>query len=134
MRSLLIAHRVPPLRWLAIRVGASLRCSGFISVYNPQSGRICVDNRDVRDVTIESPRKYIGVVPQAPVRFHDTVMYNLRYANLNATDEEIQNACRAAHLHDSIMAFRRVTIKVLESVGHMLEVARSSVLQSLASR
>jgi len=73
--------------------------------YNTQAGSIQIDGNDVKDVTIDSVRRHIGVVPQDTILFNETLMYNLRYANQNATDEEIFAACRAASIHDKIMAF-----------------------------
>lgn len=73
--------------------------------YNAQKGRLLVDGHDVEDLTIDSVRKHIGVVPQDTVLFNETLMYNLKYANQNATDEDVYEACRAASIHDKIMAF-----------------------------
>ncbi|KAM3083677.1 ATP-binding cassette-type vacuolar membrane transporter Hmt1 [Clarireedia jacksonii] len=73
--------------------------------YNTQNGSIQVDGNDIRDITIDSLRHHIGVVPQDTILFNETLMYNLRYANQAATDEDIYNACRAASIHDKIMAF-----------------------------
>ncbi|KAI1335560.1 hypothetical protein F5Y15DRAFT_397732 [Xylariaceae sp. FL0016] len=73
--------------------------------FNCQEGNIKVDGRDVKDVTIDSIRRYIGVVPQDTVLFNDSLMYNLKYANQNATEEEVFEACRAASIHDRIMSF-----------------------------
>ncbi|KAI9733214.1 MAG: hypothetical protein M1818_007332 [Claussenomyces sp. TS43310] len=73
--------------------------------YNFQGGSIQLDGHDVRDVTIKALRSHIGVVPQDTVLFNETLMYNLRYANQDATDEQIFAACRAASIHDKIMAF-----------------------------
>ncbi|KAI1085685.1 hypothetical protein F5B20DRAFT_12784 [Whalleya microplaca] len=73
--------------------------------FNCQEGNIRIDGRDVKDVTIDSIRRYIGVVPQDTILFNDTLMYNLRYANQNATDEDIMAACQAASIHDRIMSF-----------------------------
>ncbi|KAK8129313.1 hypothetical protein PG999_001693 [Apiospora kogelbergensis] len=73
--------------------------------YNPTSGSILVDGRDVQDLTIDSLRQYIGIVPQDCNMFNESLMYNLRYANQNATDEEVFAACRAASIHDRIMDF-----------------------------
>jgi ABC-type transport system involved in Fe-S cluster assembly fused permease/ATPase subunit len=73
--------------------------------YNTQGGSIQVDGNDVKDVTINSLRQHIGVVPQDTVLFNETLMYNLKYANQDATDEEVYAACRAASIHDKIMAF-----------------------------
>ncbi|KFZ14554.1 hypothetical protein V502_06026 [Pseudogymnoascus sp. VKM F-4520 (FW-2644)] len=73
--------------------------------YNEQAGHILLDNHDVQNLTIKSLRSHIGVVPQDTVLFNETIMYNLRYANQNATDEDIFNACRAASIHDKILSF-----------------------------
>lgn len=73
--------------------------------YNPESGHIKVDGKDVEDITIDSLRRYIGVVPQDCNMFNESIMYNLRYANQNATEEEIFAACKAASIHDRIMEF-----------------------------
>ncbi|KIW40662.1 uncharacterized protein PV06_07839 [Exophiala oligosperma] len=73
--------------------------------YNPESGRIMVDGKDVQDVTINSLRKFIGVVPQDCNMFNESIMYNLKYANQNATDEDVFDACKAASIHDRIMEF-----------------------------
>ena len=73
--------------------------------YDSLDGSIRVDNRDVKDITIDSLRRHIGVVPQDTVLFNETLMYNLRYSNPHATDADIYAACRAASIHDKIMAF-----------------------------
>ncbi|RYO85136.1 hypothetical protein DL766_007353 [Monosporascus sp. MC13-8B] len=73
--------------------------------YNCQEGHIRIDGQDVKDVTIDSVRRFIGVVPQDTILFNDTLMYNLRYANQAASDEDIFAACKAASIHDRIMAF-----------------------------
>lgn len=69
------------------------------------NGSIEIDGHDVRELTIDSVRRQMGVVPQHTILFNETLMYNLRYANQNATDEEIFAACRLAHIHDRIMTF-----------------------------
>jgi ATP-binding cassette, subfamily B, vacuolar membrane transporter HMT1/ACLQ len=73
--------------------------------YEPQDGSIQVDGNDIKDITIDSLRQHIGVVPQDTVLFNDTVMYNLKYANQDATDEDVYAACRAASIHDKILGF-----------------------------
>ncbi|KFX93259.1 hypothetical protein V490_04938 [Pseudogymnoascus sp. VKM F-3557] len=73
--------------------------------YNEQAGNILLDNHDVQNLTIKSLRSHIGVVPQDTVLFNETIMYNLRYANQNATDEDIFEACRAASIHEKILSF-----------------------------
>jgi ABC-type transport system involved in Fe-S cluster assembly fused permease/ATPase subunit len=73
--------------------------------YNLSSGSIQIDGEDVRDLTIESVRRHIGVVPQDTVLFNETLIYNLRYAKPDATDQEVYDACRAASIHDKILSF-----------------------------
>jgi ABC-type transport system involved in Fe-S cluster assembly fused permease/ATPase subunit len=73
--------------------------------YNTQDGSIQLDGSDIKDITIDSLRRHIGVVPQDTILFNETLMYNLKYANQSATDEDIFNACRAASIHDKILAF-----------------------------
>ncbi|KAL0931025.1 heavy metal tolerance protein precursor [Colletotrichum truncatum] len=73
--------------------------------YNTTSGSIEIDGRDVKDLTIDSVRKFIGVVPQDTTLFNESLMYNLKYAREGVTDEEVYEACRAASIHDRIMSF-----------------------------
>ncbi|KAL2024486.1 hypothetical protein VTK56DRAFT_8297 [Thermocarpiscus australiensis] len=73
--------------------------------YNCREGSIEIDGKDVKDLTIDSVRRFIGVVPQDTILFNETLMYNLKYANPNATDEDVYDACRAAAIHDRIMSF-----------------------------
>ncbi|KAI1878545.1 uncharacterized protein JN550_000727 [Neoarthrinium moseri] len=73
--------------------------------FNSQEGVIQIDGHDLKDVTIDSVRRQIGVVPQDTVLFNDTLMYNLRYANQDATEQDIYAACRAASIHERIMSF-----------------------------
>lgn len=71
-------------------------------LYDPTSGQICVDGHDLRDVTLHSLAEHIGMVTQETYLFHDTIRMNLLYARPNATQEEIETACRAANIHDFI--------------------------------
>lgn len=73
--------------------------------YNSKRGRILIDGHDVEDITIDSLRQHIGVVPQDTVLFNESLMYNLKYANQDATDEDVFEACRAASIHDKILSF-----------------------------
>ena len=73
--------------------------------YDVTNGSITIDGQDVRDVTLQSLRECIGVVPQDPSLFNDTIMNNVRYSRLDATDNEVFDACKAAAIHDKIMTF-----------------------------
>ncbi|OBS28809.1 hypothetical protein FPOA_02745 [Fusarium poae] len=73
--------------------------------YDVGEGRICIDGQDIRDVDLFSLRDRIGVVPQSPILFDDTIMNNVRYGRITATDEEVYDACKAACIHDKIKGF-----------------------------
>src|SRR5438093_994687 len=65
--------------------------------YDPVSGRVCVDGRDIREVTMRSLREQIAVVPQEPILFGDTIRENIRYGRLDATDAEVEDAAPSAN-------------------------------------
>jgi len=71
-------------------------------IHDVSAGEVRVDGHDVRDYTLESLRDAVGMVMQDPHLFHDTIRNNLRYARLDATDDELVEACRAARIHDLI--------------------------------
>ena len=71
--------------------------------YDPVDGRILINNQDIRDVSLDSLRKAIGVVPQDTVLFHDSIMYNLQYGNFKATQDEIYEAAKKSDIHNAIM-------------------------------
>ena len=74
--------------------------------YDVTSGHISIDGQDIRNVTLASLREHIGVVPQDPTLFNDTIMANVRYAKLEATDDEVMEACKTAAIHEKILTFR----------------------------
>jgi ABC-type multidrug transport system fused ATPase/permease subunit len=70
--------------------------------YDPTVGRVTIDGVDVKRYRIRSLRDKIAIVLQDPVLFAGTIADNLRYGRLDATDEEIEQAARAAHAHEFI--------------------------------
>jgi ATP-binding cassette, subfamily B, bacterial len=72
-------------------------------LYDPTTGRILLDGHDLRDVSLESLSAQIGMVTQETYLFHDSIRTNLLYARLDATQAELEAACRAANIHDFIM-------------------------------
>jgi ATP-binding cassette, subfamily B, heavy metal transporter len=70
--------------------------------YEIKSGRVTIDGQDIRDVTQDSVRAAIGIVPQDTVLFNDTITYNIRYGRIGATDEEVQTAARLAQIEPFI--------------------------------
>ena len=73
-------------------------------LYDPTEGRVAVDGYDLRELTLASLAAQIGVVTQETYLFHDTIRANLLYARPNATEEDLQAACRAANIHDFIVS------------------------------
>ena len=70
--------------------------------YDVSGGQILIDKQDIKDVTLASLRRNIGVVPQDTVLFNDTIEYNIRYGKPDASDEQIRHAAKLAYLHDFI--------------------------------
>lgn len=73
--------------------------------YDVKSGSISIDGQNIQSVTLDSLRNSFGMVPQDPSLFNISLMENLRYARLDATDEEVKEACKAAAIHDKIESF-----------------------------
>ena len=71
--------------------------------YDVSGGRVSIDGEDVRDVTQDSVRAAIGVVPQDTVLFNDTIRYNIGYGKPSASQEEIEQAARLAQVHDFVV-------------------------------
>ncbi|MEM9035430.1 MAG: ABC transporter ATP-binding protein [Actinomycetota bacterium] len=84
--------------------GKSTIASLVTRLYDVDDGAVLVDGADVRSLRQESLRSAIGVVPQDPHLFHDTVAANLRYARPLASNADLEAACRAARIHDVIAA------------------------------
>ncbi|MCL2917989.1 ABCB family ABC transporter ATP-binding protein/permease [Shewanella litorisediminis] len=72
--------------------------------YDVDSGRICIDDTDLRDMTQDSLRKAIAIVPQDTVLFNDSLLENIRYGRPDASDEEVRAVIRHAHLADFVAA------------------------------
>lgn len=71
--------------------------------YDPSSGKIFIDDQDIHGVTLSSLRASIGVVPQDTPLFHSTILHNVRYGRLTASDEEVIEAAKKANVHESVM-------------------------------
>ena len=70
--------------------------------YDVQQGAIRIDGHEIRQLTQDSVRKAIGIVPQDTVLFNDTVYYNIAYGNTRASREQVEGAARSARIHDFI--------------------------------
>ena len=73
--------------------------------YDPTEGRVTIDGRSLRDVTLESWYKQIALVPQETILFGGTILDNIRYGNGDADEEAVKEASRAANAHEFIMGF-----------------------------
>jgi ATP-binding cassette, subfamily B, bacterial len=84
--------------------GAGKTTLGYLvaRLYEPQAGRITIDGVDIRQVSFESLAATVGVVSQETYLFHATVRENLRFAQPEATDQEVEDAARTARIHDLI--------------------------------
>ncbi len=103
-----VSFEVPAGKTVAI-VGPSGAGKSTISrllfrFYDVQSGSILIDGQDVREVTQESLRAAIGMVPQDTVLFNDTIAYNIRYGRIDASDEEMRRAAELAQIGGFIEA------------------------------
>ena len=103
-----VSFAVPAGKTVAI-VGPSGAGKSTISrllfrFYDVRHGAIQIDGQNIRDVTQDSCRAAIGVVPQDTVLFNDTIGYNIRYGRPDATDAEVEEAARLAHIHEFVSA------------------------------
>ncbi|MGD8487343.1 MAG: ABC transporter ATP-binding protein [Chloroflexota bacterium] len=84
--------------------GKTTFCNLIPRLWDATDGRVLIDGQDVRDVRLRSLREAISLVPQDATIFGGTVEENIRYGRLDATDEELEAAARAANAHDFISA------------------------------
>ena len=70
--------------------------------YDTQEGRILIDDQDIRDVSLQSLREAIGVVPQDTPLFNNTIEHNIRYGNMNASSQDVRNAAKRARVHEIV--------------------------------
>lgn len=82
--------------------GKSTLVNLILRLYDPISGKICFDNKDIKTYTQESIRQQIAMIPQDTSLFHRSLMENIRYGRTEATDEEVVDAAKAAHVDEFI--------------------------------
>lgn len=75
--------------------------------YDPTSGEVLIDGKDIRNVEIESLRSQMGIMLQDTFLFSTTIMENIRYGRLDATDEDVINAAKAVNAHEFIMKLEK---------------------------
>lgn len=100
--------------------GKSTISSLIPRLYDVTQGSILIDHQDIRNYTIKSLRKLIGVVTQDSHMFHDSILNNLKYANSEATLAEIEQACKAARIWDFIQTLPSGLETIVGERGHRL--------------
>lgn len=105
--------------------------------YDVTDGSIKIDGQDIRDVTVRSLRDKIGVVPQDPDLFNESILNNIRYAKLGSSVEEVHEACKAAAIHEKILSFPDGYQSVVGSHGVRLsggEKQRIAIARAMLKR
>lgn len=101
-----ISLEIPPGESLAVvgptGAGKSTIAKLIVRFYDPQSGRVRIDGQDVREVSLESLRRQLGVVPQEPFLFNGSIGENVAFSRPDATEEEIWEACRTVGLDSMV--------------------------------
>ncbi|XP_041930121.1 ATP-binding cassette sub-family B member 7, mitochondrial [Alosa sapidissima] len=102
-----VSFEVPAGKKVAIVGGSGSGKSTIVRLlfrfYEPQKGNIYIAGQNIRDVSLDSLRKAVGVVPQDAVLFHNTIYYNLQYGNIHATTEDVYSVAKLAGIHDAIL-------------------------------
>ena len=103
-----ISFEVPAGKTVAVvgpsGAGKSTLARLMFRFYDVSGGRITINGQDIRLVTQNSLRRALGIVPQDTVLFNDTVRYNIAYGNTSATPAQVEEAARAARIHDFIVS------------------------------
>ena len=123
-----VSFRVSPGQMVAL-VGASgagktTLVNLIVRFHDPTRGRILIDGRDIADYRLEAVRRSVALVLQEPLMLSGTIRENLRYGRLDATDEEIEQAARAAHAHEFIVAQKHGYDTVLGESGSGLSAGQ----------
>ena len=106
-----ISFEIPAGKTVAVvgpsGAGKSTLARLMFRFYDVTGGRITINDQDIRGVTQNSLRRALGIVPQDTVLFNDTVRYNIAYGNTSATPAQVEEAARAARIHDFIASTPR---------------------------
>ncbi|KAK1804189.1 hypothetical protein P4O66_020232 [Electrophorus voltai] len=102
-----VSFEVPAGKKVAIVGGSGSGKSTIMRLlfrfYEPQQGNIYIAGQNIQDISLESLRKTLGVVPQDAVLFHNTIYYNLQYGNIHASPDEVYRVAKLAGIHDAIL-------------------------------
>ncbi len=101
-----VSFEIPPNHKVAVvgpsGAGKSTLARLLFRFYAPNSGSIVIDEQDISEVTQQSLRQSIGIVPQDTVLFNDTINHNISYANLAASADDVRRAAKMANIHDFV--------------------------------
>lgn len=101
------SFRIEPKQFIGITgpIGSGKTClvNLLLRLYEPQEGTIFIDGRDIKDFAIENVRKNIAYVPQDTFLFSDTVRANIVFGDYTASDRDVEEVARIAHIYDEIM-------------------------------
>jgi ATP-binding cassette subfamily B protein/subfamily B ATP-binding cassette protein MsbA len=104
--------------------GKSTILNQILRFYEPSEGRVLIDGHDVRDLTVESLRRNIGLVPQDTLLLRDSVRENIAYGRPDATDAEIEEAAQKAEAHPFILQMNEGYDTVVGERGVLLSVGQ----------
>jgi len=110
--------------------GKTTLASLLLRHYDPTKGMIALDGIDLRDTQLLSYRSQVGVVAQESILFNTTIRENIRYGRLSGTDREVEDAAKAANIHEAIMTFpdnydTKIGIKLSVGEKQRMAIARA---------
>ncbi len=108
--------------------GKSTLISLLSRFYDPNGGRITIDGHDIRDVTLKSPRSQMGIVLQDTFLFSGTILDNIRYGKLDATEEEIVNAAKKVGAHKFILQLPEGYETNVRERGELLSIGQRQLI------
>ena len=100
--------------------GKSTFVNLILRLYDITDGAILIDGQDIRDVTQDSLRSSIALIPQDPSLFYRSLMDNIRYGRIDATDEEVISAAKKAHAHEFITKLSKIYDSLVGERGAQL--------------
>jgi ATP-binding cassette subfamily B (MDR/TAP) protein 7 len=102
-----LSFEVPSGKKIAIVGGSGSGKSTIVRLlyrfYDPIEGKVLINNQDIRNVSLESLRRAIGVVPQDTTLFNDTILYNIHYGNFKSSLDQVYEVAKVSDLHDTII-------------------------------
>ncbi|MGI4776461.1 MAG: ABC transporter ATP-binding protein [Janthinobacterium lividum] len=113
----------------ASSAGKATIIKSLIRYFNIKSGQIFIDSEDIADITQQSLRANISIIPQDITMFHRTILENIQLAKFDASFEEVVEACKKARVHDAILAYDTIVgergVKVSGGQRQRIAIARA---------